>query len=273
MSKPEVITAKFDVPTVLRAGQRLKWQKPSQAGTGRYTYTEPKLVEALTGDGHTPKVTVTVSGSHGYPHVVVDCSCGYKLERLSMNRNGTMGAGIAARYRGHMETIAIPMLVWEAHSKRLIYKGHIAMAHQLVALGTSATQAQRYMEMLKNNLYYAPRFFVVEHGVTKANPAKFTSQPKVVHTSRTLSEAIQYAKGRGIKQGNRGNEVIWHEDAPVKKPTGEASAILNVLERADDPAAILEAIKLADSFLDFADIIQVKKEQAQNRLTELLSVD
>jgi hypothetical protein len=248
---------------VLKRDQRLRWEKHNGAKT-YWGYTDKNIYDVLDSDGHRAKITVRYE-SH-YLRVDLKCSCGHSLENQGLTWGGKLNSWVVTRWTGHKEVLASPLTVWESTSARQRYKCIIASDGAAAGL-MAKHDADRWNSWNAQGTY---RFCVVRTSES-LKTGKIASR-RWMNTHITLTDALQYARKIGIAAERSGQVITWVEESPVAKPTGEASAIIAAIESANDPSAILNAVKLADSFLDYAQIIQQSREAALRRLDGLLSM-
>lgn len=267
MSNPKnVRTVQLDSTATIKAGERIRWMpRPSvyRPEPKRFVYTQAGLVEALCDEGHEATVTVSVS-RNALVHAIGTCSCGHERP-IYMTSGGKLGGGAVASWRAHMENLAAPHVVWRAESSRLNHECVIVTPKMLTGIVPEG-EVKAHLSREKN---WDLRYCTVLFRRVKKTGAD-SSPPKVINSHRSLAEAVQYARGLGVRKDGSGTYIFtWVDDPPVKKATGEAAALLAALDRAATPTEILNAMKLADSYLDYADVIRAKKAEVMKRMDDL----
>lgn len=242
---------------VLKRGDRARW--PNSDGSLRYT--KKGLVESLCADGH--EATMTMWRSGYYFVAELKCSCGYALDRVALTFGGDLASNTRPVWRSHFNPLAAPVKIWEVRTSRTLYTCYVGLAEHV----TPMMNAEKAKSLTEYMGHY--RYCVVQTShVLKSG--KQSSPGRLLNRYNNFTSAVQYAKSVGIRRESRGDELTWHEASPVTKPTGEATAIIAAIDQAQDPASIMSAIKLADAYLDYAKVIEERKEAALLRFNGLL---
>lgn len=246
----------------LKRGERIRWEI-SRGGKPGFAYTAKNLYDVLDSDGH--QADIEIVHENYWLRCNLRCSCGHTEENVSMTWGGKFASYAVARWQGHKDKLAAPLLVWEGTATRVKYKCYIACGASAARL-MDAHDASRYQSFSGS---WGERFCVIR--TSESLTSGKVSSRRWMNVLIGLPEAMQYAKKLGLAAQHQGHTVTWVEESPVTKPTGEATAIIAAINQADDPGSIMQAIKLADAYLDYADAVRESKEAALQRFHELLS--
>lgn len=244
----------------LKRGDRARWK----ASDNSNCYTKKGLVESLCADGH--EVTVRTWMQRYYLRADVRCSCGHERPDVVVTFSGAFTASFLPVWRSHFNPLAAPLRIWKVESARNTYTCIVGLSAQIAGL-MHPSRAQSLLAYQGDYQYCVLRTSVSRKTGKDSSPAK------LMNRYNNFSSAVQYAKSLGIREESRGSEITWLEEAPVTKPTAEASAIIAAIDQANDVTSLMTAVKLADSYLDYAKIIEERKEAALQRFHELTSID
>ena len=244
-------------PITVKPGDRFSWwvtpwRKPLELRT-----SPKKMLDPITSPGHTPTLRVLEATSNYRRSLPfeISCSCGHvqpKNYYQSLGSTGKLPNSFITAWNGHTDSLAAPLLMWEAKSPRTHTECWIATDAHLPGFGLMGTGRG------------GSRFHIVFKRL------KGAKQTNSYWSYAALKQAQTVCFNLGTKEENRGKTLTWHNSTPVAPPSGEASVVLAAMQQANDPGSILQAIKVADDYLNYAKLIESAKADLMTRLNTLI---
>lgn len=219
------------------------WDRKASTYVSRVRQTADTLLDQLVSPGHQP--TLTLRSQYSRPKGTLKCSCGFENSWVTIKADGSFGKGVVHAWQGHKETLAAPVLVWESQGPRARYKCYVASDAQ--------------MSMFNTGRVWGQGFHIFRQSTHAEKVRWFNSRP-------TIEEAIRMAIEFGHDEEKDGRTVTWHEQPVVAEISTSAADLVVALSQANTVPTLLTAIRQADEFLGYADLVRDLKKELQERL-------